>query len=114
MRHTKLLLDIIYTRMPICGRMPTRKCTLGSTDVMGINVMRLITLWLVASAEALRVHSFVLESAHGFQGGYKKGRAPRAVSQANVENVCRVRDPSGVCQDLTTKFRGGGTHGNAN
>lgn len=83
---------------------------LGSTDAMGINAMRLITLWLVASAEALRVHSFVLESAHGFQTGYKKGRGPGAVSQAKVENVCRVRDPSGVCQDLSTKFRGGGTH----
>lgn len=79
---------------------------------MGIRIMRLVTLWLVASAETFRVHG----ASAAMQGGKGVGReATKGVSKkqqraaaAAAKEVCSVGDSPATCRELTAKYRGGG------
>lgn len=82
----------------------------GSERVMGIRVMRLVTLWLVVSTQSFRAHGFAINSAKGVQGGHKRGRDSTEVAQGDVKDVCRVGDSPATCQDLSAKYRGGGAY----
>lgn len=80
---------------------------------MGIRIMRLVTLWLVASAETFHVHgaSAAMPGAKGVQGreatkGVSK-KQQRAAAAAAKE-VCSVGDSPATCRELTAKYRGGG------
>jgi len=78
--------------------------------------MRLVTLWLVASAETFRVHG---ASAAATPGGAKgvQGREPankglskkqQRAAAAAAKEVCSVDDSPATCRELTAKYRGGG------
>lgn len=76
--------------------------------------MRLVTLWLVASAESFRVHG----ASAAMQGGKGVGReATKGVSKkqqraaaAAAKEVCSVGDSPATCRELTAKYRGGGEY----
>lgn len=72
--------------------------------------MRLVTLWLVASAEAFRVHGAAAHAAaKGVQGGHKRAREQSTeISKGTAKDVCNVGDSPATCRDLTAKYRGGG------
>ncbi|CAM9546917.1 unnamed protein product [Scytosiphon promiscuus] len=82
---------------------------------MGISIMRLATLWLVASAETFRVHgaSAAAQGAKGVQGrdsAKSKGlskKQQRAAAAAAAKEVCSVNDSPATCRELTAKYRGG-------
>lgn len=73
--------------------------------------MMLVTLWLVSSAEAFRVHgASTAQGAKGVQGS-KRGRESTAkgVDKAGgAQEVCGVGDSPAACRELTAKYRGGG------
>lgn len=82
---------------------------------MGIRIMRLVTLWLVASAETFRVHG----ASAAMQGGKGVGReaTTKGVSKkqqraaaAAAKEVCNVGDSPATCRELTAKYRGGGEY----
>lgn len=85
--------------------------------------MRLVTLWLVASTEAFRVHGVSAATAapwhgaKGVQGKGKRGRETATTATASNEisgaggtagDVCKAGDSTATCQELTAKYRGGG------
>lgn len=84
--------------------------------------MRLVTLWLVASAEAFRVHGAAAHAVKGVQGGGggaaaagdRRGRKESVSKQVEetsagvAKNVCEARDSPETCRALTEKYRGGG------
>lgn len=88
---------------------------------MEIRVMRLVTVWLVASAEVSRVHG--ASAPHGATGvqrtaankrGRESGREVNIKKAATVGgtdpmgDVCSAGDSAATCQELTEKYRGGG------
>lgn len=95
------------------GTRDTNRCTRCYT--MGIRIMRLVTLWLVASAETFRVHG----ASAAMPGGKGVGReATKGVSKkqqraaaAAAKEVCSVGDSPATCRELTAKYRGGGECG---
>ncbi|CAM9507855.1 unnamed protein product [Ectocarpus sp. 6 AP-2014] len=79
---------------------------------MGISIMKLVTLWLVASAETLRVHgaSAAAQGAKGVQGresGKKVSKQQQRAQAAAAKDVCSVGDSPATCRELTAKYRGG-------
>lgn len=79
--------------------------------------MRLVTLWLVASAEAFRVQgASTTHGAKGVQGGGSTTHAKRGGQSTKEVNkkatgspeVCSIGDSPATCGELTAKFRGGG------
>lgn len=79
---------------------------------MGFRIMRLVTLWLVASAEGFRVHgASATHGAKGVQGGTARGHeSTKEVNKkaAGSHDVCGVGDSPATCRELTAKYRGGG------
>lgn len=79
---------------------------------MGFRIMRLVTLWLVASAEGFRVHgASAPHGAKGVQGGTARGQeSTKEVNKkaTGSHDVCSVGDSPAVCRELTAKYRGGG------
>lgn len=79
---------------------------------MGFRIMRLVTLWLVASAEGFRVHgASATPGAKGVQGSTARGhQSTKEVNKkaAGSHGVCSVGDSPTTCQELTAKYRGGG------
>lgn len=79
---------------------------------MGFRIMRLVTLWLVASAEAFRVHgTSATHGTKGVQGGAARGQ--ESTKEVNKKgpgshDVCSVGDSPAACRELTAKYRGGG------
>lgn len=77
--------------------------------------MRLVTLWLVASAETFRVHgaSAATHGAKGVQGREAaKGMSKKQQRAATAaKEVCSVGDSPATCRELTAKYRGGGEYG---
>lgn len=78
---------------------------------MGTGIMRLVTLWLVASSEAFRVHgASAAPGAKGVQGAHKRGReSSKEVNKKGSASpdVCSVGDSPATCRELTAKYRGG-------
>ncbi len=76
--------------------------------------MRLVTLWLVASAETFRVHGAAAAATPGAKG--VQGREPakglskkqQRAAAAAAKEVCSVGDSPATCRELTAKYRGGG------
>lgn len=93
-----------------------------AVDTMGIRLMRLATLWLVASAEAFRVHGAAAYTAKGVQGGgsssgataagHKRGRPSKQIKETSGggagNGVCEAGDSPETCRALAQKYRGGG------
>lgn len=80
---------------------------------MGISIMKLVTLWLVASAESLRVHgaSAAAQGARGVQGresGKKVSKQQQRAQAAAAKDVCSVGDSPATCRELAAEYRGGG------
>lgn len=79
---------------------------------MGFSIMRLVTLWLVASTEGFRVHgASAPHGAKGVQGGTARGQeSTKEVNKKATDshNVCSIGDSPAVCRELTAKYRGGG------
>ena len=77
---------------------------------MGFRIMRLVTLWLVASSEAFRVHgASATHGAKGVQGGGGHESTKTVNNKATgSHNVCNVGDSPATCRELTAKYRGGG------
>lgn len=74
--------------------------------------MRLVTLWLVASAEGSRVHGpSAPHGTKGVQGGTARGHeSTKEVNKkaTGSHDVCSVGDSPAACRELTAKYRGGG------
>lgn len=79
--------------------------------------MRLVTLWLVASAETFRVHGATAATpgAKGVQGREQPANKNKGLSKkqqraaaAAAKEVCSVGDSPATCRELTAKYRGGG------
>lgn len=94
-----------------------------SQTTMGIRIMRLVTLWLVTSAEAFRVHGAATHAAKDVQGGggsgaaaavHRRGRKESGSKQVKetsagaAKNVCGAGESPETCRALTEKYRGGG------
>lgn len=83
---------------------------------MGIRIMRLVTLWLVASAETFRVHgaSAAMQGGKGVQGREptNKGvsKKQQRAAAAAAKEVCSVGDSQATCREITAKYRGGGEY----
>ncbi|CAM9102603.1 unnamed protein product [Laminaria digitata] len=78
---------------------------------MGFRIMRLVTLWLVASAEGSRVHgASAPHGTKGVQGGTARGHeSTKEVNKkaTGSHDVCSVGDSPAACRELTAKYRGG-------
>lgn len=77
--------------------------------------MRLITLWLVVSAETFGAHgaSAAMQGAKGVQGREAtKGltKKQQRAAAAAAKEVCSVGDSPATCRELTEKYRGGGEY----
>lgn len=83
---------------------------------MGIRIMKLVALWLVASAETFHVHGASAAAgpkgkAQGVQGRESsKGlsKKQQRAAAAAAKEVCSVSDSPATCRELTAKYRGGG------
>lgn len=87
---------------------------------MGIRIMKLVTLWLAASAESFRVHGASAAGSQGKAQGVqgRESATSRGLSKkqqraaaAAAKEVCSVDDSPAKCRELTAKYRGGGKCG---
>lgn len=82
---------------------------------MGIRIMKLVALWLVASAETLHVHGASATGPKGKAQGVQGRESVKGLSKkqqraaaAAAKEVCSVGDSPATCRELTAKYRGGG------
>eukprot|EP00903_Cladosiphon_okamuranus_P006948 g6762.t1 len=79
---------------------------------MGIRIMRLVTLWLIASSDTFGVHgaSAAMQGRKGVgRDATTKGvsKKQQQAAAAAVKEVCSVGDSPATCRELTAKYRGG-------